>query len=498
MATSIFDLNPADQSAIERRQKIAAAMLQQGQEPMQTTDTAGGYIVPISPLSAIAKVTQALTGAWLGNQADKEHAKLLAARETALSNIDLSSEDAPNQLLKLGLPEQALAAKKAQLGNGVGNYLLGYDAKGNPIRFNKATGLGGAVPNETTGEPMLGSALYDPAAIAARERAKQLENIGKVELPSGETQIMPNYQAMGTTPVIGGIAQIESSGNPNAANPLPGSTSHGLYGFTAATRKDAGLPENASPEQETALMEQLHPARIQRYGGNEDLAILSHNIGITGADEVAQGRRQLTPENIAYIEKVKRGGPVIGQSPAQLAELTSNIELKQKKTEEQQKVAAELPKIIETTDYTAKLIDDLKTHPGLKWTVGAPSLAHLSLLPGTPAADFQTRLDQLQGQQFLNAYNTLKGGGQITEVEGKKATDALGRLSTKQSPEAFISSLDELKSVLENGKKLAIEKAGNAPVTNQMKATQSAATAPTEQKVINGKTYYKINGEWHE
>ena len=35
--------------------------------------------------------------------------------------------------------------------------------------------------------------------------------------------------------------------------------------------------------------------------------------------------------------------------------------------------------------------------------------------------DILVQIEQLQGQAFMQAFETLKGGGQITEVEGKKA-----------------------------------------------------------------------------
>ena len=81
-------------------------------------------------------------------------------------------------------------------------------------------------------------------------------------------------------------------------------------------------------------------------------------------------------------------------------------------------------------------IDGLANHPGLSSAVGM-RVPGWSYVPGTEAANFASRLDQLQGQAFLQAFESLKGGGQITEVEGKKATDAIARLSQNQSEAAF-------------------------------------------------------------
>jgi hypothetical protein len=89
-------------------------------------------------------------------------------------------------------------------------------------------------------------------------------------------------------------------------------------------------------------------------------------------------------------------------------------------------------------------------HPGLENSVGIKSYgAILDNLPygvggpiqGTDAADFTAALAQVTGKQFLQAFETLKGGGQITEIEGTKATEALANLSTSQSEKQFRKAL---------------------------------------------------------
>lgn len=83
-------------------------------------------------------------------------------------------------------------------------------------------------------------------------------------------------------------------------------------------------------------------------------------------------------------------------------------------------------------------------------------------MAGTDAMDFQVVLDQLGGQAFLQAFETLKGGGQITEVEGKKATDAMARLNRKQSDAEFKRSLQDLREVVGAGLQRAKAGAGGA------------------------------------
>ena len=73
------------------------------------------------------------------------------------------------------------------------------------------------------------------------------------------------------------------------------------------------------------------------------------------------------------------------------------------------------------------------------------------------AIDFDIRLDQIKGRQFMQAFDTLRGGGQITEKEGEKATAAISRMNGESSEEEFISAAREFQSVIKKG----IERARN-------------------------------------
>jgi hypothetical protein len=117
--------------------------------------------------------------------------------------------------------------------------------------------------------------------------------------------------------------------------------------------------------------------------------------------------------------------------------------------ESQAKQQASLPNDIANTQYAVELLESLKTHPGRQMATGMTSM--VPAIPGTDARDFNVRMDQLKGKQFLEAFNSLKGGGTITEVEGRKAEQAIGRLDTAQSEEEFMVSLNELQDILNAG-----------------------------------------------
>lgn len=95
------------------------------------------------------------------------------------------------------------------------------------------------------------------------------------------------------------------------------------------------------------------------------------------------------------------------------------------------------------------IIDQMMSHPGLEYAVGKSSV--LPIIPGTPPADFDALAKQLEGKAFLQAFETLKGGGQITQIEGEKATAAIARLSRAQTEEEYRRSLREFKNIIQRG-----------------------------------------------
>ena len=107
---------------------------------------------------------------------------------------------------------------------------------------------------------------------------------------------------------------------------------------------------------------------------------------------------------------------------------------------------------IATAADSIAVLDKAINHPGRSTASGLSGyLDPRNYIAGTDARNFQTLLAQIKGKAFLQAFETLKGGGQITEVEGKKATDAIARLDTTQSDEEFKSALEELRGIMAKG-----------------------------------------------
>ncbi|SCB16523.1 phage tail tip lysozyme [Rhizobium hainanense] len=116
-----------------------------------------------------------------------------------------------------------------------------------------------------------------------------------------------------------------------------------------------------------------------------------------------------------------------------------------------------LPAVEGAANQILSSIDSLANDPYLPKMLGKSSY-----LPNvtTDSQRVQSKMDQITGQTFLQAYNTLRGAGQITEVEGQKATAAMGRLNTAQSEKDYRDALGDLRTVVQNAVQRARQQAG--------------------------------------
>jgi hypothetical protein len=99
------------------------------------------------------------------------------------------------------------------------------------------------------------------------------------------------------------------------------------------------------------------------------------------------------------------------------------------------------------------IIEDIRTHPGFKSVVGVPDiLTGIIKPPGTDSRGAVAKMKQLNGALFLQAYETLKGGGHITEIEGQKATEAMAALNDPYVKEKeYLRNLQILENTIKRG-----------------------------------------------
>lgn len=158
------------------------------------------------------------------------------------------------------------------------------------------------------------------------------------------------------------------------------------------------------------------------------------------------------PKDLAGAEAQKAGGKARGEA------------------------AFDIPRIEQNAEQTLAVVDQLRNHPGRAGSTGFIQ----GRLPAYSGAtqDFQILLSQAAGKTFLEAYSTLKGGGQITEVEGKKATEAIARLNRAQSDETFMAALTDFEDVIKKGLARAHQQAGMPAEPSAPAATQQPKAPP--------------------
>jgi len=124
--------------------------------------------------------------------------------------------------------------------------------------------------------------------------------------------------------------------------------------------------------------------------------------------------------------------------------------------------------IVAAEDLVGK-IEDLLKHPGKSEAVGISFGS--GMIPGTAARGFISRHDEIKGSAFLDAYNSLRGTGSITEIEGVKATAAKNRMDLSTSEEEYETAAKEYMGYIKRG--IEREKARMQKLTGGADATST-------------------------
>lgn len=267
--------------------------------------------------------------------------------------------------------------------------------------------------------------------------------------------------------------------------------------YKAATGKELPLPSEKSPEailefkrlssrlkgREQDLKEQYQAAQIKTEG------LQQAKYGV----DIQKGKQDLQKGALDIMKS--RGEFLAAEQERQAAQeqgLTLGAFRKQQEKlgENRGERMATLPKVEAQAEQTLKLIDEVVNHKGKSAMVGLknPLMGGTYLtspIPGTPASGFMAKYNQLKGKQFLEAYNTLKGGGQITEVEGKKATDAISAMDLSTSEEEFDKAAEDLKDVIRTG----LERQRQGITVSQPLRSQNMFQMPRVGDVVDGFTF---------
>jgi GH24 family phage-related lysozyme (muramidase) len=137
-----------------------------------------------------------------------------------------------------------------------------------------------------------------------------------------------------------------------------------------------------------------------------------------------------------------------------------------------------LPAAVSRAGETVGILEKLRAHPGLDAGTGATSLI-ASRVPGSDAYDFEQLRQQAQGTAFLTAIGEMRGTGAISNVEGEAATQAVGRMKSAQSKEAFLEALGDYERVVRTGVINTYRNAGMEIPPELMAARPAPGGAPS-------------------
>lgn len=225
-------------------------------------------------------------------------------------------------------------------------------------------------------------------------------------------------------------------------------------------------PEMVRQREELARIAGLQPGTPEY----QEFMLTGNTVG-RGANEYGLNPLFGTDEagNVTVMQLGKDGTAVMTKLPEGV---TPNLGIRKEEEargsavgKQAGEAAADLSGARITADRTLGLVDELYNDPYLESMIG-PIEGRLPNVSAS-AGRVQSRMDQLQGTAFLEAYNMLRGGGQITEVEGKKAESAMARLRTAQNEADYRAALMDFRDAVETGISKLEARAGTTAFKSQ-------------------------------
>lgn len=115
----------------------------------------------------------------------------------------------------------------------------------------------------------------------------------------------------------------------------------------------------------------------------------------------------------------------------------------------QGKQAASAPGDISAAEQALTVLDQIKTDEYLDRGTGLSSFGNM--IRGTGGYDFEALVSQAKSGAFLTAIQQLRGMGALSNAEGQTATEAVTRMKTGLSKEAFLKAVSDYEAVIRKG-----------------------------------------------
>lgn len=412
------------QQALNRQQQMAQMLMQQGQQTPQGQMVSGRYVAP-SFFQNVLPLAQMYAGTRMAEKGDKQ-ALALATQLRQRQTDDL--------------------AKYQNLLNPVQTELAGPTPTGAPLTTVN-------VPDRQAAN-LFAASSYNPALQAlGMKRLTEGPKWEKAELPNPDGSVRKGWVDYNST---NPLSTFVEGGTKPAFTALEGARFQYDTGMRLPT---GGMPANAPMNMPAGS-----PAQVS--GGTMPVNTMPSGSMPAQAPAMAGGMN-MSPAAMSnankevFVDVEKRRRENLEKSPQVIATITDTLRnvddligdariIKDSKGKE---------KIDYTVTQDGKQVQGRKPLAGFETAVGFGLPSYLTPA-GSSASDFRVRLDQIKDRTFLQAFESLKGSGQITEKEGEKATSALNRMSTAQSEVEFIKAAREFEQNLRTGMDMAKKKAG--------------------------------------
>jgi hypothetical protein len=416
----------AQQQELNRQQQMAQLLMQQGQQMPQSQMVSGRYVAP-SIFQNLAPLLQTYMGQKMAEKGDKKA-------------LDLAAQLRKRQTDDLAQYQNLLNPTQTQL--------AGPTPTGAPLM--------------TVNEPdrqaanLFAASSYNPALQAlGMKRLTEGPKWEKAELPNPDGSIKKgwvDYNAAnplatfvegGTKPAFTSLEAARFQYDTGMRLPTGGAPMNMPAGNmpTAGMPVQAGMPTGGMPAS---------PAGMPMAGGR----------GMSPA-AASEANKQI------FVDSEKRRLENLEKSPQVIATMTDTLRNIDDLIGDARVITdpkTKKDKIDYTVTQDGKQVQGRKPLAGFETAVGFGLPSYLTPA-GTDAANFRVRLDQIKDKTFLQAFESLKGAGQITEREGEKATSALNRMNSAQSEVEFIKAAREFEENVRTGMELAKRKTG-MPASN--------------------------------
>lgn len=460
MADIMGNMSPeeyAQQQALTRQQQMATLLMQQGQQQPQGQMVSGRY-VPTSFFQNLLPIANIAASQYVGAKADSDQAKLAQAirqnkniQEQKISDLAFGTPEVSTELAGPytgNVPQPKAVAKEAtkpdlisalrEINSPTNYYGAGADIK--PLLYKQM------MPEPTPEEKRYKAAIADGSfkggfnaflnQMSEKDKAQIAIDRARLNL-SAQEQAWNMGMPIGN---VGGGGAVAPQGQAPLRTINPGSP---VLAPNQAPQGQAPVATmNAMPQQ--------------------------------GMPQGQMPRFTSKPEQELYLAKQKK----IGDLQAEALSALPGAQLKV-----QTALSAINNMIGDTTvDTSGNIVyGKNKPHAGFVEAVGMPSYTNAfgftGMFPGSDVQNFKTEFAKVGGQAFLQAVETMRGTGALSEAEGKKATEAITSMSLSQSEKEFIKAANEFKEAVSRGYAASQQKAGVLPFN-------PSATPGTKTKLV--------------